>query len=158
MTPTGCDEYLADPVTNATHLESCESCRAAAKELEALDKGLSSAKLQVERRATDPDALPLAPWEGASTRSWIAVIVVAAIVAGLGRGGFALLGIDPIEGFIAAMSGAASTGHIVAVAKSAPDFLANAPMHVHLMIFAAFILVNVLFVALLRRRLRGYDA
>lgn len=153
-----CEEFLADHESNPTHVESCESCREELRRLEALDRGLEAAKLASGSSRLSPDEFPVASWEGASTRSWIAVIAVAAIVVGLGLFGFILLGIQPVEGFLAALSGAASSRYLLNVARSAPNFLAAAPIHVHVIIFIAFIVVNVIFVALLRRRLRGYDA
>ncbi len=158
MTQSECDDYLADREANPTHVESCDACQEAVRKLEALERGIAKARLEGDGAAVDPEALPVAAWEGASTRSWLAVMAVALVVAGLGLGGFVLLGINPIEGFVGALSGAMSAGHLLAVAKSAPNFLASAPMHVHAMIFAAFVLVNVIFVILLRKRLRGYDA
>lgn len=158
MTRVNCEEFLADRTAHPDHLDSCESCREAVRRLDALDRSIESAKLDARAVAPDPDSLPLASWEGASARSWIAVLAVAVVVAGLGLGGFVLLGIDPIAGFIGALSGASSSGYLLTVAKSAPNFLATAPMHVHVLIFGAFVLVNVLFIVLLRRRLRGYDA
>lgn len=158
MTRPECEAYLADPESNPTHPESCESCSAEEQRLDALDRSLDAAKLTAAPNAISPEALPVASWEGASTRSWMAVIAVAAVVTALGLGGFVLLGIDPGEGFTAALSGAASTRYLLHVAKSVPNFLATAPMHVHVMIFVAFVVVNVIFAALLRRRLRGYDA
>lgn len=158
MTRRECEEFLADHESNPAHIESCDSCSEELRRLEALDRGLERARIDASASRLSPDALPVASWEGASTRSWIAVIAVAAIVVGLGLFGFILIGIDPVEGFSAALSGAASTRYLLTVARSAPNFLATAPMHVHAMIFVAFIVVNVIFVALLRRRLRGYDA
>ena len=158
MTRPECDAFLADRESNPAHVESCASCRDEVKRLEALEARLDAAKVASSRVSISPDDLPVAAWEGASTRSWIAVLAVAAVVLGLGLVGFILLGISPVDGFVAALSGAASTRYLLTVAKSTPNFLASAPLHVHLMIFAAFVVVNVIFVALLRRRLRGYDA
>lgn len=158
MTRAECETFLADPESSPSHLDSCESCREEVRRLDVLERGLASARIGAELPRISPEALPVASWEGASTRSWIAVIAVSAIVVGLGLGGFVLLGIDPADGFLAAMSGAASSRHLLTVARSTPGFLANAPLHVHALIFAAFVIVNVIFVALLRRRLRGYDA
>lgn len=158
MTRPECEAFLADRESSPTHAESCEACREEARRLDALERRLDAAKLDAAPATMSPDDLPMAAWEGATSRSWIAVLVVAGIVLALGLGGFILLGIHPIDGFVAAMSGAASSGYLVSVARSAPGFLATAPMHVHALIFLAFIVVNVVFVALLRRRLRGYDA
>jgi len=157
MTRPDCEAFLADHESNPTHAESCESCRAELARLEELEQSLERAKV-AGSTSLSPDALPLAPWEGASTRSWITVLIVAAVVLALGLGGFVMLGIAPLDGFIAALSGAASTRYLLTVARSAPNFLATAPMHVHILIFLAFIVVNVIFAILLRRRLRGYDA
>jgi len=158
MTRTDCEAFLADRESNPTHAESCESCREELRRLESLEARLEATKFAAARVSISPDELPVAAWEGAATRSWATVLVVAAVILGLGLVGFVLLGISPADGFVAALSGAASTRYLLTVAKSAPNFLAVAPLHVHLMIFGAFIVVNVIFVALLRRRLRGYDA
>jgi hypothetical protein len=79
-------------------------------------------------------------------------------VALLGLGGFMMLGIPPLQGFVAATTGALPGGGFLKIVKSAPEFLANAPMHFHGLIIIAFVAVNVLFFALLRKRTRGYDA
>lgn len=158
MTRPECDAFLADRESNPTHVESCDSCRDEVRRLEALDRGIDDAKFEGAKLKISADDLPVAAWEGASTRSWVAVIAVTVIVLALGLGGFMMLGIGPVEGFVAALSGTASTRYLLTVAKSAPAFLATAPMHIHILIFVAFIVVNVIFVALLRRRLRGYDA
>ena len=57
-----CDDYLQDPEANAAHVTSCAACRAIAEEL--------AAEVDVRPRAIALDALPLAPWEGASHRTW----------------------------------------------------------------------------------------
>jgi len=127
------------------------------KELEAVERSLKDATLETSGDSVDPRELPLAPWEGARQRSWGLVLMVAVVVALMGLGGFVLLGIPPVQGFVAAITGSLPDRGLLKAVESAPHFLANAPLRVHLMIFAAFVLVNVLFVTLLRRRTRGYD-
>lgn len=68
-----CEEYLDDPEANAAHLESCEICRA-------FEEDLGDA-VPVTPRPLNLDALPLAPWEGASHRTW--PLVAAGLVSSL---------------------------------------------------------------------------
>lgn len=158
MTRESCDAFLADPEANKAHIESCESCRQAMSKLQALDAGLAAVAVEPEGATVpDPEALPIAAWEGASNRPWSLVVGVALFVSILGIGGFMMLGIPPIQGFIAATTGALPGGGFLKIVKSAPDFLANAPMHIHALIIIAFVVVNILFFSLLRRRTRGYD-
>ena len=70
-----CEQYLQDPEANAAHLQSCAACRELA---EALTEGLAE-EVAVSYRSLDVEALPLAPWEGASHRTW--PLVAAGLVA-----------------------------------------------------------------------------
>jgi hypothetical protein len=70
---TDCDQYLEDPEAHAAHLESCAECSAIARELDDA--------VEIAPRPLKLDALPLAPWEGASHRTWPLVAAgVAALV------------------------------------------------------------------------------
>ena len=149
MTPAGCDDYLADPEAHAGHLETCEACRKAAAAIDAAT---------VEsRREVVPSELPLAPWEGARQRSWSTAIGVAAVVAILGVVAFGVIGVSPIEGFLAAVTSGLSGAGSDRILEALPNMLAGASRGTHLLILAAFVVVNVILVALLRRRTRGYD-
>lgn len=157
MTGVKCEEYLADPAAFESHLDSCESCRAAAAELERLDRGISRAAGVDPGPSTAPANLPLAPWEGARQRSWGPVIAVGALVAILGAIAFLIVGISPLDGFLAAMTSSLPGSGLGRIVRTAPNLLAKAPLGVHILIFVSFIVVNVIFVALLRRRTKGYD-
>lgn len=149
MTPAGCDDYLADPEAHPGHLETCEACRKAAAAIEAAT---------VEsRRDVVPAELPLAPWEGARERSWSTAIGVALLVAILGVVAFVVIGISPLEGFLAAVVSGLPGAGSEKLLEAVPNVLASASRGTHLLIFAAFVVVNVILVALLRRRTRGYD-
>ncbi len=149
MTAPGCDDYLADPEANAKHVETCDACRRAIAELDAAT---------VEpRRDAIPSSLPLAPWEGARQRSWATAMGVALFVATLGALAFFAIGVSPIEGFLAAVTSGLPGEGSEKLLGAIPNFLAGAPRRAHLLIVAAFVVVNVVLVALLRRRTRGYD-
>src|SRR5689334_2731121 len=80
-----CQRYLEDPEANAGHLTECEDCRAL----------FDTLGLAVDERPLSVGALPLAPWEGASHRSWplvaggVAVIAIAVLLC-------IALGVSPV--------------------------------------------------------------
>lgn len=78
-----CDAYLEDPEANAAHVQSCEVCAALFGEL---DEEIVAKPVSVKL-----DALPFAPWEGASHRTWPLVIA----------GGIALLTLATVLCFAA---------------------------------------------------------
>ena len=106
-----CDGELpsADRSLLRQHLDSCAECRAESQELVALDKLLSESRIPVHRSFHDDvmSALPTAGWESSHPRSWVAALVVAAL---LGIAGAALLGtsaarLEPAAPFVAAIVG-----------------------------------------------------
>jgi len=149
MTPAGCDDYLADPEAHPGHLETCEACRKAAA-------GLEAAAIE-SRRDVVPVSLPLAPWEGARQRSWGTAIAIALGVSLIGGAAFMAVGISPLAGFLAALTSGMPGEGSGKLIGAIPGFLAGASRGTHFAIFAAFVAVNVILVALLRRRTRGYD-
>lgn len=149
MTTVDCDEYLADPEAHPGHLETCEACRKAA---EAIDAATVEA-----RRAVVPQELPLAAWEGARQRSWATAIAIAAGVALLGGLAFLAIGVSPLEGFLAAVTSGLPGEGSAKLVGAIPNFLAGASRATHVAIFVAFVIVNAVFVLLLRKRTRGYD-
>ena len=133
--PAWCQKYLEDPDANASHLADCESCRALADALgspEAVPPG------SVE--------LPLAPWEGASYRAW-PLVLASLIAVGLLT---LLLFISTKTSPAAFFGDVPSMGVVVSMLR---HFGAAAPAFVAVL----FIVVNALFIALLRRAPRGID-
>jgi hypothetical protein len=139
-----CDEYLQDPESNAAHLESCEACRSLAIELDD--------EIEVQDRPIDVDALPLAPWEGASHRTWplvgagiaatmilATVLFFAAGVSSLGGIAHAVLSaIPPVQPVVRVLQ---LTGHAL-----------GAPL-----VAVLFLVINSILFLLLRRAPRGID-
>ena len=104
-----CDGELpsADRSLLRQHLDSCADCRAESQELVALDKLLTESRIPVHRRfhAEVMSALPSAGWESSHPRSWVAALIVAAL---LGITGAALLGtsaarLEPAAPFVGAI-------------------------------------------------------
>lgn len=104
-----CDGELpaADRSHLRQHLDSCADCRAESQELVALDKLLTESRIPIHRRFHDDvmSALPSAGWESSHPRSWVAALIVAAL---LGIAGAALLGtsaarLEPAAPFVAAI-------------------------------------------------------
>lgn len=140
----------------AEHARSCPDCARYLRELERVDEAVSmpvdSAPLSI-----DPRTLPVAPWEGASYRSWTLVISAAISLAVLAGLLFAAAGVGPIEGARGVFR-ALARGNMLRLAAVFGESLRQAPLQFHLMIVGAFVLVNVLLVRLLRRPPRGADA
>ena len=132
-----CQKFLEDPEANAAHLATCEPCRALAATLSEAS-GLGPRASVVE--------LPLAPWEGASYRAWPLVVASLVIVGLLTVFLFVMTGASPL----AFIGDVPSAGVYVATLR---HFGAAAPA----LIVALFVVVNVLFFALLRRAPKGID-
>lgn len=142
MTP--CDEYLQDPEANAAHLESCDACRSLVEELDD--------EIEVQHRPLNLDALPLAPWEGASHRTWplvaagLASVLILAVVLCYAAGVTSLSGIahammsaiPPVQPVVRVLQ---LTGRAIGVPVVAVLFLA----------------INTILFLLLRRAPRGID-
>ncbi len=73
------------------HLESCEACRTEMRELEAVQNLVAETRIPVRKGFLDEvmTNLPAAGWEASHPRSWIAALLVLAVLGGLGA---ALLG------------------------------------------------------------------
>lgn len=139
-----CDDYLQDPEAYAAHVESCAACRVIAEEL--------AAEVDVRPRAIALDALPLAPWEGASYRTWplvaagLAAMLVLAVVLFIAAGITSVPGaaqaivseVPPVQGLLKLFrhTGSALGGPAVAV---------------------LFVAINTILFLLLRRSPKGMD-
>jgi hypothetical protein len=148
MNRESCERYLEDPEANASHLASCEDCRA-------FDASLrDQSSVLGPRSSVAPEAMPMAAWEGASHKSWplvaaglIALAVIAILLC-------AAAGTSPLE----VLKGNVPSGDILSsMVRLAPGFIQNAPRSWQVFIVAAFVVVNAIFVALLRRAPKGLD-
>lgn len=135
-----CEEYLNDPEANAAHLESCEICRAIEEDL--------GDPIPVAPRKLNLDALPLAPWEGASYRTW--PLVAASLVAT-----FTLLIV---------LSAAADISPVAAMSSNLPSvqvlltFLQLTGRAIGAPLVAVlFVVINTILFLLLRRAPKGVD-
>lgn len=148
MKSESCERYLADPEANAAHLAECEECAAL----------FGSSELPFEVKPIAVDALPLAPWEGASHRSWPLVIggllALFAIAAGL----FAAAGVAPIKGVAAGVAaGIPPLDILQGLLQHAGSAAQNAPTGWQIAVAVLFVVVNSLLVILLRRPPKGVD-
>ncbi len=139
MNPESCRRYLEDPEANAAHLAECEKCRAL---IETLDGRIESSVLGPR----SSDSLPLAPWEGASHRSWPLVIAGAVLVGVLAVMLFLVTGTSPFTLLANLPSAGVMVSTLRHVGAAAPALVA-----------VLFVLVNAIFIALLRRAPRGID-
>jgi hypothetical protein len=147
MTETDCQRYLEDPEANAAHLRTCAKCNAEAM-------GLAE-KADVEPPSLDVNALPLAPWEGSSHRAWPLVLGTSAVVMIVALALLDAAGMSPlhvVEGSLASME--AIRGLFGGWATS----LRSASLGAQVAFGVAFLVVNGLLIALLRRAPRGMDA
>jgi len=144
MKTESCLRYLEDPEANAGHLADCAECRALFGEHD-----------DVPAKPLALDALPLAPWEGASHRAWplvISGIVVALISAAVLC---VVAGMTPLQVVERAFK---SVQSMRAFVFTSADALREASRGAQIAFAAAFIVVNGVLVALLRRSPRGIDA
>ena len=147
MTKDDCQRYLEDPEANAAHLRTCAKCNAEAIAL--------AEKADVEPPSLDLDALPLAPWEGSSHRAWPLVLGTAAVVAIVALALLDAAGMSPlhvVEGSLTSMD------VLRAQLNRAANSLRSASLGAQVAFGAAFVIVNGLLIALLRRAPRGIDA
>ena len=147
MNRESCKQYLEDPEANASHLAECAECRAIAESLQASGLG--------PRASVDVKALPLAAWEGASHRAWPLVAagaIAVAVIAGLL---FAASGTSPLE----ILRGNVPSRDVITSILHLADggAIQNAPLKVQILIGISFVLINAIFIALLRRAPRGID-
>ena len=146
MNPESCQRYLEDPDANASHLAECAECRALSDALRA-SSGLGP-------RSSVSSELPLAAWEGASYRPWPLVAagaVAVAVIAGLL---FAATGTSPLEILRGKIP---STDVIASMFRLAGGAVQHAPVAWQVGIGISFVIVNGIFIALLRRAPRGLD-
>ena len=140
-----CRRFLEDPEANTTHLTECAACRALFDQL----------NTPVADASVDVPALPLAPWEGASHRSWPLVLTGAVAILVIAIALCAAVGMSPMRALaIGLNSGASARASILAAA----DAIRNASMPWQVAFGALFLLVNTALVLLLRRAPRGIDA
>jgi len=147
MTDNACQQYLKDPEANAAHLRTCAKCNAEAMAL--------AEKADVEPPSLDVNALPLAPWEGSSHRAWPLVLGTSAVVMIVALALLDAAGMSPlhvVEGSLASME--AIRGLFGGWATS----LRSASLGAQVAFGVAFLVVNGLLIALLRRAPRGMDA
>jgi hypothetical protein len=155
MNRESCDRYLEDPEANASHLEECAECRAVDEALRApSDDALRASSVLGPRSSVDVGNLPVAGWESASYRAWPLVLAGAIAVAVIATLLFAATGASPIE----IMRGNVPSGDVLAsMVRLASGAVQNAPVRWQVAIAICFVLVNGIFIMLLRRAPRGLD-
>jgi hypothetical protein len=140
-----CQQYLEDPEANAPHLAECDACRTLFGELDGA----------VPHQAVRIDVLPLAPWEGASYRSWMLVMGGTLGVLALA---FALTAAAGMSLLSAVTAGIRSTASARLFIAGAADALRGASLEWRVLFGIVFVIVNAALVLLLRRPPRGVDA
>ncbi len=138
-----CQQYLEDPEAHPSHLAECADCRRMA---EALEQGLDG-RVRV-------DSLPLAPWEGASHRSWPLVLGVTLAAIAIAAAVFAAAGMSPTQ--VAGMN-MPSADLLMSMMRLTSGAIQNAPPSWQIGIAISFVVVNALFFVLLRRAPKGID-
>ena len=162
MTGRGCEDYRLDADRFDAHAATCEDCRRLSEQLATLDRNVTDAVAIEPRDAFAGDimsGLPIAPWEGSGFRAWLVVLAGAASIAIGAVLVFLFMGISPIEGFISALSQRVLPRlALLDAGQSLATILGHASMKFHFVLGVSFVIVNVVFVLLLRRPPRGYDA
>jgi anti-sigma factor RsiW len=143
-----CDDYLQDPEANAAHLETCEACSALTFEL---DRELDG-EIDVQPRPIHVDALPLAPWEGASHRTWPLVIVGLSAAFILAVVLFYAAGVSSLSGITTAMMTSVPPVKPVVRVLQLTGHAIGLPI-----VAVLFVAINSILFLLLRRAPRGID-
>jgi len=135
-----CEEYLEDPDANAAHLESCATCRAIDAEL--------AEEVAVQHRPLNVAALPLAPWEGASHRTWplVAAGLLAAFALAIVLSAYA--GISPVAAVTSQMPSLEALLTFLELTRRA----IGGPL-----VALLFVAINTILFLLLRRAPKGVD-
>jgi hypothetical protein len=136
MKTPDCERYIEDPEANASHLATCEECRA-----------LFGTAGNVPAPKLDVNALPLAPWEGAQHRSWPLVTGAALAIFAIAAALFAASGVSPADTLAANMPTLSRLQSLVLLMRQAPIMVVG----------VLFIVVNTVLIALLRRAPKGLD-
>lgn len=136
MKTPDCERYIEDPEGNASHLETCEECRA-----------LFGETASVRAPKIDVNALPLAPWEGSQHRSWPLVASAAVAIFALAAALFAASGASPADTLAANVPTLGRLQSLVVLMRQAPVMVVG----------VLFVVVNTLLFALLRRAPKGID-
>jgi anti-sigma factor RsiW len=148
-----CQKYLEDPEAHAAHLAGCERCRAVFEQLDAPiaeGRGIPSVRI---------DSLPLAPWEGATHKSWPLVIGAILGVVAIAAGLFAIAGLSPITALTESVrANIPSVDLLGSMMRLAPGAIQNAPAGLQIAIAISFVVINALLFLRLRRAPKGIDA
>jgi anti-sigma factor RsiW len=157
--PTDCDLFLDDPSAHEEHLRSCSTCRELVLELEQIDRALLEASVaEPSVHSFNPNALPLAPWEGSRDRSWPLVFFVLSVLLGGSVVLYSSAGVSPASGFRNVVAGdVLPLDTLIGALRHLGSGLQHAPLAFHLLVGGSFLLVNVLFYLLLRRAPKGVD-
>jgi hypothetical protein len=156
MNKTPCELYAEDPAAHEGHLRDCAHCQTLARELETLDRELASIPFDANIHV-DVESLPLAPWEGARYRSWPLVLAGAVTVLLLAMAGFLMSGVPPLQGMRNLVPHTSELGVTFGFLDHIATFLQRLPMKAHIWIGASFVVVNAIFLLLLRRAPKGVD-
>lgn len=154
MTKTPCELYAENPDAHAAHAAECRDCAGLNERLDQLDRFIAAGSFESRPLSTTP---PLAPWEGASLRAWPLAAVAALAIVFISSLLFMMAGVSPWGGLAAALRSEVPGIGLFRAATIAGDTLQQAPARFQVLLLSAFILVNVLFVILLRRAPRGVD-
>jgi hypothetical protein len=147
MKNESCERYLQDPDANASHLETCEACRAL----------FAPPPLVIEPAPVSIDAIPMAPWEGASHRSWPLAVLGAVVVLLAAVTLFLVAGV-PFAGLARGVAAAIpSADLLLSASRLVGTGLQHAPVSWQIAIGVGFVAVNTIFFLLLRRAPKGID-
>lgn len=141
-----CERFFEDPDSHAAHLEGCTDCRAVF--------GTSA----IQSRPIDVDALPLAPWEGASFRSWPLVLGGALTLVALAAALFAMAGPAADRDAMQMLSSTVpSVDLMMRAMQMFGSAVREAPRGWQIAVVVSFFAVNAVLLLLLRRAPRGID-
>jgi hypothetical protein len=140
-----CQRYLEEPEANQAHLATCNECRAVAQQLDAR---------VLRAEAVRIDALPLAPWEGASHRPWPLIIGGALAIVAIAAALFSIADVSPVAVMLEEVP---SLDLLMSIVRFAGGSIQNAPAMWQIGIVISFVAINIVLIVLLRRAPKGLD-
>lgn len=158
MSDRPCSYTPDGPESYDLHLSSCRECSEQERLLRDAEQSLREEAGPVSSALGRDLAsrLPVAPWEGAVHKNWVAALIMGAVLL-LALATLGVLGgtgaFEPLANAIRQTT--RSISELPDIASSLGSLMQSAPAGFRALVITAFVIINAIFALLLRRRPRG---